>query len=95
VCFLIPWVESDTFELKLYPCSQRIHPEDGHMTGRNMLVTSILLKCIDIITVRLLVSDKFDVEHSELTENVCMCVCVCVCLCVYVCMHVCVTYPFI
>ena len=29
----------DRFQLELYSSHQRNHPEDGHMTGRNMLVT--------------------------------------------------------
>jgi len=37
----------------LYSCYQRNHPEDGHVTGRNMLV--IIIKYINKIKVFLLV----------------------------------------
>jgi len=49
----------------LYSCSQRNHPEDGHKTGRNVLVTIIQYEHINKIKVNLLV---FNTVYAKLTE---------------------------
>jgi len=40
IWFLILCSDSDTFQLQLCSCSRRNHPEDGHVIGRNMLLTN-------------------------------------------------------
>jgi len=41
VVHIILWRDTHTVSLQLYCCFQRTHPEEGHMNGRNMLVTII------------------------------------------------------
>ena len=40
-------------------CSQRNHPEDGHMSGRSMLVTITKLKYINQVQMHLLIFNTF------------------------------------